>query len=127
MKRLLQPVLVFLLMMTSACSKEEEPTYPPVIESPFVDCDSAAADQLQTVSRVGVTITDRDRDLLTGSIQASVNGLPIELRDDEGDNVFTWSPAEDADPMVCEQTITLIVRASDAEGNQTRELLRIQP
>lgn len=137
--------LVFLGLSVGACGGEEEepepePPKPPQFGSPSIECDNPEGDEFdkQVITKVSVRVFDEDRDLLTqeGALCGTLDGLPIALRDDDADRVFTWNPADqeednpcdgeiqigETNRMVCEgeKAFRLKVTARDKAGNTTR-------
>ena len=123
MKKLFCFLFVFALF---GCEEEEPPpTFPPEIGSAAVDC--ADGGDYQVVETVKITITDPDRDLVTDSIVASINGIPVTFDDGaQIDDVFEWSPPASWSPeMICRGTFRIIVSAADSEGKSSKETLEV--
>ena len=125
MKRCL--LMGVLSVVALSCKKEEIPTYPPEIGAATVECGDVAGEDAPVLQTVGIEITDADRDLLTASIVASVNGLPIEgLADDDADDVYTWAPPTSWNPpIVCRGIFQIIVQVRDAEGHEVKATLEV--
>ena len=100
------------------------PPKPPVIDSAQVICEDDDGSDYPLVAEVSVRIADEDRDLVASSLRASLNGLLIGLRDDDGDEVYSFSPGGDWNPpLICKGEFTLLVWATDLAGNQVKETL----
>lgn len=112
-----------------ACKKEEPPPPdPPQVLGATVTCGDASGEDVQVVEEVGVEIVDPDRDLVTSSIFATVNGVPMkEIADDDADNVFTWRPPSSWDPpMACRGAFTIIAEVEDATDLHVKETIVVE-
>lgn len=69
------------------------------------------------IEEVRVHVSDPNRNLL--GVSGTINGIVMELEDPEGDSYFSWFPAGDSFPMVCEGDFQVELKASDADGNTT--------
>ena len=125
--RSIGPFAAVIVLIASACKKEEIPTFPPTIESAQVTCGDASGEDAQVVQEIGVKITDPDRDLLTDSILVTANGLVLEgLSDDDADDIYTWSPPTSWNPpMICRGIFQFIVQVRDAEGHEVKATLEV--
>lgn len=110
----------------TACKKDEEPKFPPVIGEATITCDSGGQDA-PLLATVGVEITDADGDLLPGSLEVMLNGVKIDgFADDDVDDIYTWSPPASWDPpAVCHGIFQLIVRVRDAHGHDVTETIEV--
>jgi len=108
-----------------ACEDEPPPPpKPPQILSAEIACEEDSGSDYPLVGEVSVRISDEDRDLLQSSLRATLNGLLIGLRDDDGDEVYTFTPGSEWNPpMICKGEFTLLVWATDLAGNQAKETL----
>ncbi len=108
-----------------ACEDEPPPPpKPPQIVEAEIACGEDSSADYPLVEEVSVRITDEDGDLLQPSLRATINGLLIGLRDDDGDELYTFSPGSEWNPpMICKGEFTLLVWASDLAGNQAKETL----
>lgn len=124
MKRM---VLMLLLVGSVGCKKEEEPTFPPEIVSAQVNCGEASGEDSPVVETFGVEIVDQDRDLLTDSLQVTVNGIRVDgMTDDDADDVYTWAPPTSWNPpLVCRGIFQFIVQVRDAEGHEVKMTLEV--
>lgn len=113
----------------TACGEDEVKTYPPVIVGAELVCGDDIDEDFQVVEKVLVEITDSDRDLVPTSIHGSINGLVMDaFVDPDADEKYEWIPSDGFDPpMICRGEFTVIIEASDIEGQITRETLVITP
>lgn len=110
------------------CGDEPQPTSPPQISAPALTCYDVEGQDYPLVDEVQVTITDPDGDLLSSSVWGTVNGLVMELSDDDADQVYTWRPPREWDPpMVCRGEYTIIVSARDLEGQESEQTFEVSP
>lgn len=122
--------LTLALVSLAACKKEEPPPppKPPEVRAATVECDDAQGQDFQVVREVGVEIVDGDRDLVTSTLFATINGVRMEeIADGDADDVFTWAPPTSWDPpMVCNGTFRIVAEIADATGLQTRQTFDIE-
>lgn len=121
--------LVGFVAELAACKKEEPPPpKPPEIRAATVECEDAQGQDFQVVREVGVEIVDSDRDLVTSTLFATINGVPMaEIADGDADDVFTWAPPTSWDPpMVCNGTFRVVAEIADATGLQTKQTFEIE-
>ena len=126
MRRLASILLAGLAL--AGCKKEEPPpTFPPEVPGATVNCVETDGQDFPVVEEVGVEITDPVRDLLSDSIVVTVNGIKVdEIKDDDADDVYTWSPPTTWDPpMNCTGTFRIIVKAEDSEGHQVKQTIEV--
>lgn len=127
MRRIVLIPLIFATL--GACKKEEPPPpKPPEIRGATVDCADADGQDYQVVSEVGIEIVDPDRDLVAGSLFATINGVVMaEIADADADDVFTWTPPASWDPpMVCRGEFRIIAEVRDATGIEVEQTLLVQ-
>ena len=105
------------LVALSACGDEPVEKFPEFSNLQIICADSADSSQGSLVTRVEVSVTDPNRDLL--SVRGTVNAVIVELVDPDADLVFTWSPPEEALPMSCEGDFVVSLEALDADGDST--------
>jgi hypothetical protein len=105
--------------LSIACGEEEPaPVAPEMtgLELECADSDQSGVDS-QVLQMVSVMVTDDDRDLV--GVDGTINGLQITLLDDDADELFTWSPPDSNEPMVCDGDFAVSLEAFDDAGNKT--------
>lgn len=106
---------ILLAALLAACGDDAPEPEPPAVSELAISCEDSAQAGQQVVTSVGARVSDPDRDLV--SVTGTVNGTPMSLSDDDGDDVYTWAPPE---PMTCSGDFDVRITATDAEGNETR-------
>ena len=129
MVKRLKILVAVLALFWVGCGEDEVKTEPPTIVGASLECEDDIDEDYQVVSKVLIEITDADRDLVATTIKGTVNGLMMEeFTDPDADERYEWIPSGAFDPpMVCRGEFTIIVEASDLEGQTSRETLVISP
>lgn len=119
-------MMAVLCLIQIGCGDSEGPQAPEIGDA-IIECGPAPAGvsmQDQVVTEVSVFVTDPDRDLI--SVSATLNGIPIEVTDDDATMWFSWQPDPQDTPLRCQGSFSLNVIARDAEGHETTSVIIIE-
>jgi hypothetical protein len=97
----------------SSCG-DDDPQVPPQVSDIAITCTEPQPGDFvdrRVVDELQARVTDDNRDLV--EVRGVINGIRVELDDNDADRVYTWSPGRSFDPMICAGDFTVRIIATD--------------